>query len=96
MGATSAAGARLAAELPGIPALDLVELLDAGLVREGAEGSYYVYERARSVDAPVRAPHPNPPVPRAVMVVLLLILIVGIPVLFLWLSRGPMRGTPGQ
>jgi hypothetical protein len=47
IGARSPANAQPLAQLPRITARAIDELLDAGVVREAAPGTYYVYQRSR-------------------------------------------------
>ena len=82
MGATSPSEARAEAELPRISARELQELLDTGIVREGGNGSYYVYLRARP--APQLEPTPaGSGAYRALRVAPFLIIIVAVPIIFL-------------
>lgn len=86
LGATTPATARTGGELPRLSARELVQLLDTGIVRESAEGAFYVYDRAR----PVSALSPTPRDARArrrwlIRMVILFILLL-IPILFLRLS----------
>ena len=87
MGATSPASARPGGELPRISARELTDLLDTGIVREAAPGSFYVYGRAR----PAPALEPTPASPRAtrfVLAVIFWLIVIVIPILFLRMSRG--------
>ena len=84
-GATSPASARGSGELPRISARELTDLLDTGIVREAAPGSFYVYARAR----PAPGLEPTPASPRSKRLVLALIfwlIVIAVPILFLRLS----------
>ena len=86
-GASSPATARPGGELPRISARELTDLLDVGIVREAAPGSFYVYARAR----PVPGVEPTPASPRSrrlVLAVIFWLIVIAVPILFLRLSRG--------
>ena len=88
-GATSPATARTSGELPRISARELTELLDIGIVREAAPGSFYVYERARP--APVLEQTPagaTPNVRRIVAMIVFWLIVAAVPLIFLRLSTG--------
>jgi hypothetical protein len=92
-GATSPANARTSGELPRISARELTDLLDIGIVREAAAGSFYVYERARP--APGLEPTPAGPKPgirRIVVMIVFWLIVVLLPLLFLRLSMGSGSG----
>src|SRR5688500_9104909 len=89
-GATSPATALTSGDLPRISARELTDLLDTGLVREAAPGSFYVYARARPM--PGLEPTPassSPNIGRIVRIVIFWLLVAAIPLIFLRLS------TPG-
>ena len=91
LGATSPGGARVGAELPAIPVLELVELINAGIVREGAEGSYYVYPRARSVQPLEPTPSSTTTAQRHVKLLVFVVVCLVVPVLFLVFARSGGR-----
>jgi hypothetical protein len=94
IGATSAAHARPLAELPPEIAARLDELVDRGLVREGAPGTYYLFVSTRAPDARMpdgRTPRPLPAAPRpawqrAGLVFLFWVLIILAPIVYLQLT----------
>ena len=88
-GATSPATARTSGDLPRISARELTDLLDTGIVREAAPGSFYVYERARPM--PGLEPTPasaGPNIGRIVRIVVFWLIALAIPLLFLRMSMG--------
>ena len=98
LGATSPAASRTSGELPRISARELGQLLDTGIVRESAQGSFYIYDRAR----PNSALEPSPALeatssardPRArrrlIVKMVIMIILLLLPILFLRLSNpGP-------
>ena len=87
LGATSPGGARVGAELPGIPVLELVQLIDAGIVREGAEGSYYVYSRARSAQPLEPTPSSMTTAQQLVKPLIFVVVCLVLPILFLFFAR---------
>ena len=91
LGATSPAGARVGAELPAIPVLELVELINAGIVREGAEGSYYVYPRARPVQALDPTPSSMTTAQQLVKPLIFVVVCLVLPILFLVFARSGGR-----
>lgn len=98
LGATSPAASRTSGELPRISARELGQLLDTGIVRESAQGSFYIYDRARPDSTlesnPALASTSSARDPRArrrliVKMVIVMILLL-LPILFLRLgSPGP-------
>lgn len=86
-GASSPTTACSSGELPRISARELTDLLDMGIVREAAPGSFYVYARAR----PAPGLEPTPATPRGKRIVLAVIfwlIVIAIPILFLRMSQG--------
>ena len=60
LGATTSATARSGSELPRLSARKLQELLDQGIVREAAPGTFYIYRRVADPDCGVAAPSARP------------------------------------
>ena len=91
LGATSPAASRTSGELPRISARELGQLLDMGIVRESAQGSFYVYDRARPTPAfePVPLHRDARLRRRRLMKLIILIILLLVPILFLRLA------TPG-
>ncbi len=88
-GATSPATALTSGDLPRISARELTDLLDTGLVREAASGSFYVYARARP--APGLEPTPASAklsARRIVLMIVFWLIVVAVPLIFLRLSTG--------
>ena len=96
LGATGPAAARTSGELPRISARELGQLLDMGLVRESAQGSFYIYDRARPT-TPALAPSallPNPGTRRQRLVKLVIMVILLLfPILFLMILRLTNSGS---
>jgi hypothetical protein len=91
LGATAPARARELAELPRLAARDLDDLVDRGLVREAAEGRFYVY-RPRRASVPGSPLSATPAGParwsreRVLKVLVFWLLFILIPVVFVWLT----------
>lgn len=77
-GAVSAGGARPLSDFPSIPPERFAELLDRGVIREGAPGTYYLYVRQPSARA----------TRQFVMSLLFWILVLLIPVAVIQFSAG--------
>lgn len=88
IGATSARRACRTSDLPLEVRGRLTELVDRGIIREGAPGSYYLYVSASGISNP----NPNQRQPlrwrRLILTLILWLILILIPVLFIQL-RGP-------
>jgi hypothetical protein len=90
LGATSPAGARPESELPRLSARQLQHLLDQGIVREAAPGTFYVYRQGGKT-----APQPTvaaavsaePTLSRRALMIAFWLIVVLIPLVYLRLSR---------
>ena len=92
LGATSPAASRTSGELPRISARELGQLLDMGIVRESAQGSFYVYDRARPTPAfePVPVLRDVRARRRRILKFIIAMILLLLPILFLRLSNpGP-------
>jgi hypothetical protein len=86
LGATSPATACADRDLPRLTRERFRELLDHGILREAAPGTFYLYERA--ITATVAMPMPRAVSSRRLLVrVLFWLLVILVPVLFIQLSQ---------
>jgi len=92
IGATSARRACRTSDLPLEVRGRLTELVDRGIIREGAPGSYYLYVSASGISNPNPNPNPNQRQPlrwrRLILTLILWLILILVPVLFIQL-RGP-------
>ena len=88
-GARSPAAARTTGELPRISARELEQLLDMGIVRESAGGSFYIYDRARPAPALEAAPFPLAATTRRRRIVkmVIVLLLLSFPILLMIVLR---------
>jgi hypothetical protein len=90
IGATSARRACRTSDLPLEVRGRLTELVDRGIIREGAPGSYYLYVSASGISNP--NPNPNQQQSlrwrRLILTLILWLILILVPVLFIQL-RGP-------
>jgi hypothetical protein len=92
LGALSPAAARTSVELPRLSARELTELLDSGIVREAAQGAFYVYPRARPPQPLQPTPSRSAATPsRRVKAIIFWLIVLALPLLFLLL-----RSTGGR
>ena len=95
LGATAPGGALRLTELPRLSARELDALVEAGLVREAADWTYYVFQSRRppAASSAVRYAYGAPPAVgrtfgrRAVRSLVFWIIVILIPVLFLQLTN---------
>jgi hypothetical protein len=89
LGATSAATARSGSELPRLSARKLQELLDQGIVREAAPGTFYIYRRVADPGGGVAAPSARPSRTgrKRALAIAFWLLVVLVPLIFLRLSH---------
>ena len=89
LGATSSATARSGSELPRLSARKLQELLDQGIVREAAPGTFYIYRRV--ADPGSGEPAPSAPAVRTggkrALAIAFWFLVALVPLMYLRLSQ---------
>lgn len=86
LGATSPANARPLPDLPVLPRGELDDLIELGIVREAAEGRYYVYRSRRSMLTMLSLPDAPTTLVRVVKTLLFWLIMVLIPIVLLQLT----------